>query len=178
MATPKTQSKIAVSVDLDKYFEDSIMGQIEQQIVAKIESRLESTITKLVQTTVEKLADKQFDRLAKAKLEEFFVKSHQKTDYYGSPTGESVSLVQVLEKKFADYLEQSVDDNGQPSSYSESLKRSQWMLNKLAHEPLQQAVNETVKSITAKAKEQIQASVSRYITEQLAPTISVPQLKQ
>lgn len=178
MSKAKTNSKISVELSLDEYFENNIMAHLTTMLEAKIESSMESQVEAIVRCKVEELANKEFNKIAKSKVEEFFTKAHHKTDYYGHPTGQSESLIEVLTKKFGEYLDQSVDDNGQPSSYSKSLKRSQWMLNKLAHEPLQKAIEETVQGIAKKAKEQIQSSVSRYIAEQLAPTISVPQLKQ
>jgi hypothetical protein len=84
----------------------------------------------------------------------------------------------MLLKQFNEYLEEQVDEKGEKGGYSRTgLRRSQWMLNKLAHEPLQAAVEETVKKIADEAKKQVQASVARYIAEQLTPTVNVPRLK-
>jgi hypothetical protein len=173
---PPTGS-ITVTVDFDRYLDGTMRDAIVNQIVVALSDKLEDGVTKLVQQRIEALAREQFDALARAKVQEFFTMAHRKTNTWGEPTGEAVSLREILLDKFRAYLDENVDEKGQVSSYSKSMKRSQWMLNELAHKPLHDAVDQTVQSIAAKAKEQIQASVSRYIAEQLSPRIEVPQLK-
>lgn len=140
----KTNSSLTISLSLDQYFESSILSKIEQMVTVRVEESLGTSIEKMVAEKVSALADKQFEKLAKSKLEEYFIKSLKKTNMWGDPTGESTSLVEVLKDQFAKFLDQQVDDKGNPSNYSgDKLKRHQWMLNKLAHEPLKQAIDDT-----------------------------------
>ncbi|NUB12682.1 hypothetical protein GAY28_08150 [Azospirillum brasilense] len=168
---------ITVTINVDQWLNGSLQDVVVKSLVNSLQKQISGAVKEAVETKMLELADQQFQALATEKLEEFFTKAHRKTNGWGEPTGQTYSVRELLTDRFQQYLGEKVDSDGRPSSYSGSLPRSQHMLNTLAHKPLQEALNETVKAFTAQAKTQIQASVSRYIAEQLAPTISVPAIK-
>lgn len=169
---------ISVTVNMDQWLSGSLNDVLVKSLVANMAGRVEKAVAAAVTEKVLALADQQFQALAEAKLEEFFTKAHQKTNTWGEKSGESYTIRELLLDRFKQYLDTKVDaKSGAEGNYSGSIRRVDFMLNNLAHRPLTAAVNETVKEIADKAKLQIQATVSRYIAEQLAPTISVPALK-
>lgn len=170
---------ITVTIDMNKWLSGSINDVLVNSLVTSLSGSLKHKVGKVVEEKVLELADAQFQALAEAKLEEFFTKSHQKTNTWGEKTGESYTIREMLLDRFKLYLDDKVDaKSGAESSYSGSIRRVDFMLNQLAHKPLQAAIDETVKAFSAQAKAAIQANVSRYIAEQLAPTISVPALSK
>lgn len=172
--TTSEKGSISVTLNFDQWMNGSIEDHIIAKLVAALTTRLEASIKTQVETKMLKKINAEFDELARKQVEDYFMKQVKKTNSYGEPTGEQTNMRDLLAKKFQEYMSQKVDSKGNPSSYSDGLPRSQQMLNQLAHKPLQEAIDETVKGIAAKAKEQIQQTVSRYIAEQLSPTISVP----
>ena len=168
---------ITVTISMDKWLSGNINDVLVRSLTSTLSAKLDKQIGKAVEAKVLALADAQFQALAEAKLEEFFSKAHQKTNTWGEKTGESYTIRELLLDRFRLYLDAKVDPkSGAEGSYSGNIRRVDFMLNQLAHKPLQAAIDETVKTFSDQAKTAIQANVSRYITEQLAPTISVPAL--
>lgn len=173
---------VTVTVNVDQWLNGSLEDVVVQSLTAHITGRLSATIEKAVKAAVDTkimdLVNGKFAELAEARVIEFFIKAHSKTDAWGNVKGEPVSIQDLLLVKFDQYMDEKVDGKGRKSTYSgdNKLTRAQWMLNTLAHDGLKAAVEQTVADISAKAKEQIQANVTRYITEQLTPNIEVPKL--
>lgn len=168
---------ITVTINVDQWLNGSLQELVVKSLVNSLQKQISNAVKDAVETKVLELAEAQFQALAAEKLEEFFTKAHRKTNTWGEPTGQSYSVRELLMDKFSEYLSERVDHEGRASSYNGNMARSQWLLNTLAHKPLRAAIDETVKGIADQAKAQIQATVSRYIAEQLAPTISVPAIK-
>jgi hypothetical protein len=171
--------RLAITLDLSDWHEDVTMKEIENKVVAELTGRLKEQVATVVRETVVSLADAEFKKIAKSELEKVLTKGFKKTNEYGEPIGSETSIREMLLAQFKEYISEPVDSEGRRESYSRngSLTRSQYIINKMAHGPLMDAVQETVKKIGEEAKKQIQASVSKYIAEQLTPVIHVPQLR-
>lgn len=170
---------ITVTINMDKWLSGSVNDVLVNSLTHALSAKLKDQVGKAVQEKVFAMVDEQFQALAASKLEEFFTMSHQKTNTWGEKTGQSYTIRELLMDRFKGYLDAKVDaNNGSESTYSGSIRRVDFMLNQLAHKPLRDAIDETVKAFSAQAKAAIQTNVARYITEQLAPTISIPSLSK
>lgn len=175
-ATKTPQGSITVTLDVKQWLNGSLESIIANALVDKVAGMLVKNVQEIVKERVLAMADEKFDALAREKMTEFFLKEHKKTTQWGDPTGEAFTMRELLLDRFQKFMAEKVDDKGNASNYSGNLPRSQWLLNTLAHKPLQEAINQTVTDIREKAKTAVQASVSRYIAEQLSPTINVPKI--
>jgi hypothetical protein len=159
-------------------------GTLEEIIAGRIADGLKTImrdeIKKKVLATIDELAKESFQATAQQALTDFFERKMQKTDQWGNPVSKAESLQELFIKQFDTFINQKVRaKDGAEVNYSSdpSVSRISYMISTMAHKPMQDAITEKVKEISDIARTQIQASVSRYITDQLAPTISVPQLK-
>jgi hypothetical protein len=177
MKTKKENGRLTATLDINEYMEGSIRERIEERLVNLIAEKIGKRMDEVIGARILELADKEWNKSAKAKVDEFFSKPCRKTNNYGEETGGSITMRELLIERFDKYLTAKVNNRGE-ESYNGDTTRAQRMLDDLIKKPLQDAVTETVKKIADKAREQVQASVSRYIAEQLSPTISAPQLKQ
>jgi hypothetical protein len=170
---------ISITLQLDQYLSS---GTLENLIANNLAQQLAPEIKKIIRRQVEETileaAKGQFSKHAEKMTQEFFEREFTKTDTWGQKTGEKVSPIEHFGKLFIQYMGQKVDDKGNESTYSGTVPRTVWIMQKLAIEPLNAAIKDQVGKVAAEAKQQITNSVSRYIADQLTPQIpSAPQLK-
>lgn len=167
---------ITITLDTDQYLSGTLEGIIVESLVRQLSGQIKDRVADAVTHKVTLLADQEFARIARQQLDEFFSKPHQKTNEWGDATGTEVTIREMLVERFARYLDQRVDSNGREERNNSYPTRLDWLLRRLADEPLQEAIDERVGAITKTAKERIQQNVSRWIAEQLAPEINVPRI--
>jgi hypothetical protein len=173
------RGSITITLQLDKYLrggtlEDLIANNLSKQI----SSSLEKVIRARVEQTILDMAKGEFEKHTQQMVQKYFEKDFYKTNNYGQKTGEKISLVEYFGNLYQEYLAKKVDTKGNESSYNEGVPRVVYFMQKLAIEPLNEAIKQQVGQVAVKAKEQIQNSVSRYIADQLTPQMpTVPQLK-
>ena len=174
------KGSITITLELDKYLssgtlEDLIAANLSRQLAPQIEK----VIKQRVEATILEAAKGEFAKLAESLCKEFFEKEFQEHTQWGGKTGKKTTPMEYFGELFSQYLKQTVDaDKGQESTYSGSITRTAYIVRSMAIKPLNEAIKEKVGAVAAEAKKQIQDSVSRYIADQLTPTIpTVPQLK-
>lgn len=168
---------ITITVNLDSWTDGSMHDKMVSLVSRRLTNVLEKTIADAVKEKVLALVDAEFEAIAAAKLEEFFDGELFKTSQWGERTGKPTSLREMLLKQNEDFLAEKVRNDGNATGYRDGGKaktRGEWAVLKMANQAMKEAVEETVAKISTEAKKQVQASVSRYIAEQLTPAISVP----
>lgn len=184
-ASPEPQAElptgaITITLQLDKYLSSGTLESlIADNLARQLAPQIEKVVKQRVEETILKAAKGEFAKHAKNLTQEFFEKEFFKTNEWGSKTGEKVSAIEHFGRLFVQYMNQKVDGTtGADSTYSSAIKRTEYIFRSMAIEPLNAAIKEKVAEVAAEAKKQVQASVSRYIADQLTPSIpSVPQLK-
>lgn len=168
----ETPQGLNITVTIDPHQIRGIEHAVIQAIARQFEKRLEQAVNNLVAAKTEEAVHD----LALSKVDEYLARPRQKTNSYGEPVGDPITPLEILMKQFAEYMQQTVDSDGRVSSYRNTMKREDHLIAKLGIAPLQTAVQEEIQKISAKAKGEIQKTVSAYIAQLLAPDITVPKL--
>jgi len=79
-------------------------------------------------------------------------------------------------KQWGDFMSQKVNARGEPGSYNDQTTRSEYMIRQIVDKDMKDATTAAVAQISAEAKKQVQAAVSRYVAEQLMPNVNLPQI--
>jgi histone H3/H4 len=171
---------ITITLQLDKYLSSGTLESlIADNIARQISGDIKKVIQQQVEATILKQAKGEFAKHAKRLCADFFEKEFFEHDRWGGKTGKKTSVVEHFGELFKQYMDQKVSPkNGEESGYSDGIKRNEYIFRSMAIAPLNQAIQQKVGEVAAEAKKQIQDSVSRYIADQLTPTLpAVPQLK-
>lgn len=174
-AAPK--GHITITIDTDRYISGSLNDKIVDALTTKLSQQIKEQVAEAMAHKVTLMIDQKFARIARQQLDEFFIKPHQMTNKWGEKTGTEVTIREMIVERFAAYLNQRLDSKGRDERSDTYPTRMDWLLRRLCDEPLQDAIDERVGAIAKTAKDRIQANVSRYIAEQLAPEISVPKIE-
>jgi hypothetical protein len=171
---------ITITLQLDQYLSSGTLEDlISTNLTRQLTPLIEKVIKQRVEETILKAAKGEFAKHAKQLCHDFFEKDFFEHDRWGSKTGKKTSVIEHFGELFRQYMEQKVNPkNGEESSYSDTIRRTEYIFRSMAINPLNEAIKEKVGQVAAEAKRQIQDSVSRYIADQLSPQMpTVPQLK-
>jgi hypothetical protein len=171
---------ITITLQLDKYLSSGTQESlIADNLSRQLAPQIEKVIRQRVEETILKAARGEFAKHAKKLTTEFFEKEFHEHTQWGGKTGKKTTPMEYFGELFSQYLKQTVyAENGNESTSSGSISRTAYIVRSMAIKPLNDAIKEKVGEVAAEAKKQIQDSVSRYIADQLTPTIPpVPQLK-
>jgi len=113
---------------------------------------------------------------AKVFLQDFIDKPRDVTNTYGEKTGQTVTFSERILKQWGDFMSQKVNARGEPGSYNDQTTRSEYMIRQIVDKDMKDATTAAVAQISAEAKKQVQAAVSRYVAEQLMPNVNLPQI--
>jgi len=175
-ATPDALADtIEMKVDIGPYITQQVAQRVINGVVLHYHKAVDEAVKASIHTLVKQLAADRFTEIARQRLDAVFNHEVQLTDRYGKPSGQVEVLNQQLEQMFNTWLNEKVDEKG-ATGYSAKYSRTQWMLNELAHKPLQTAVEAKVKEVGEIAKAQVKNIVSHFIAEKLAPSIDVPKI--
>jgi hypothetical protein len=177
---------ITITINMDQYLSSgSLEDKIATSIANAVSVNIQKSIEKKALALVEARIEAEFTETAATKVQQVFDMPIQKYNEWGSKTGEPVVLRDMIIKRMDEWLKETVrKTDGVPGSagYNEDkskyLSRLHWMVQELAIKPLNVAVQDQVKTVTAEVKGMVQNSVSAYIADQLAPKMpAVPQLQ-
>lgn len=164
-----------INIRMDDHINASMNTEIINRVTALYKQHINKAIVDKIDEKIASLIDDEFEKMALPVVEAFFTKPHARTNSWGERNGEEVTMREIIQKNFDKWLEHPVDAKGLPDRNGRgSTQRLQFWINNLGKAPLQEAIDKTVSDISRKAQDQIQASVSHYIAQQLAPTIDAP----
>lgn len=155
--------------------------EILSQLVENAAQRLANSLEREAKQHVHKMIEREFKVQMKEHIrrsfEEYIAtamdRKRKKTDEWGTETGSAVSFSELMKSEWQAYIHAKVNDRGEPGSYNDKMTRIEWFVKKHALEQLSADSKVAIDSLTAEARKMIQGSVSRYIAEQLTPTVSV-----
>lgn len=174
--------KINCGLNLDWYDEDGSLDQaIETRIISKIvkdfSDKLEQGITEKIQSQIEGTIDKVSNKL----IEDFISKKALVTNSYGREV-ESGTIEELLERRFANYWQDKVDDRGSSSSYGSSQTRMEWLIDnriekqcKVFSEDLAKEVN---KQVTSVMTDSLKVAIGGTLVDKLGIENIVKKLKE
>lgn len=114
---------------------------------------------------------------AKTFLQDFIDKPRDVTNTYGEKTGQKVTFSERVLKEWGDFMKQPVNARGEPGSYNDRTTRAEYLIRGIVDKDMKDATTAAVAQISSEAKKQVQATVARYIAEQIMPNISVPKVE-
>lgn len=168
-------AKLNIELDIDwldpEYsIEESVQKTIEDHVMAEVERKfMKKAMEKFEEAIDEKVSEVAF------KVVDDFVETQRflqpKNSYDKNP--EYKTIQEILGGKLEDALNQSVDENGKPTSsnYSRKGTRLEWLTGKLAQEYADEKVQGAVKDIKLQIETFILQKVKGEIFNQLSAEI-------
>lgn len=179
-------AKFNITVEIDCIDED---GNLDERITEEIISGVCNKVSANVATKIEKEATERFkgkieqvDKTISERLNdmmnEFFDTPKDITDKWGDVVRKGVSIKQLLKEACENFMEQTVDNNGNISTnpYYTAQKRVDYIVKKVVGNDLESAIQKAVKEVTDNLKARINNEVKKQLGEKLADVIGLPDM--
>lgn len=166
-------AKINITLDLDWFGED---GSLDEAIKKGI---TESVVKKISEDTLEDISEKvdtvistEISKRLNTYMDEIFSKPRTVTDKWGEIIKENVTIKSQLSEALEHFIDQKVDDKGNPDSYSYSKKtRVEYMAEKFYKDycssTIERIAKETADTIKKLAEQQMSARMGKKMADLL-----------
>lgn len=176
-------AKFEVTVELDWIEdEDTIDEKIKEEIILGIVDKVSKNITNSLESRANEILEKKMkslendisDRLNKV-IEEFLETPKDITDMWGDIIHRDVTVKSILKESCANYLEQKVDSNGNPTknNYGNNITRVEYVVRRAVEGDLSYAIKRVTDEITKKIKEKVTDEVKTQIGKKLSDAIGI-----
>ena len=168
------KSQVEVRVTITQEQVDGSLNRAIDLAVARLLKPIEKVAAQRIEARIADGIKARCDEVVTALLDREF----KPVDEFGNPTGATSTLMAAARKEISSYMTERVDNNG--NTYRDSYgrdsqpRRIDWLVGKVAKPELDTAMKEAVAGVTKEARAQVQAIVTRFMTDQLAPTIQGP----
>lgn len=166
---PAAVTKVEVEVPTPTL--DQVANRMAMQLLAgERYSSERPPLRALAEQKLDALISEKIEARATAIVEDLLTKPIQRTDTFGQPTGEPVSLHAILAKEIEGWCAASVDSSGREGrdSYGTRTTRLEWLVKQVASSDLQQAVTKEVDRIKAELKSAATGAIAKQIAERVA----------
>jgi hypothetical protein len=170
-------AKFNISVELDWIEEDGTLdNELKDIITQKVVDSVIKNVTEQVNCQVTNKVNERlcnFDDVISEKLngmmEEFFNTPKNITDSYGDIIKKNVTVSQMLKDACDNFIEQSVDEYGKPSTgYNRKYNtRVDYIVSKSIDTNMTCAINSAVTAVTKNLKEKISSAIKDQLGEKL-----------
>lgn len=155
----------------------------EADIVRGVCRHFADRLTPLINERLDEITESAFteavNREAEKMLTALLTAPQRKTNSWGEPTGDVITMREYLADRFEKYMQQTVDREGRTSndSYNRT-RRSQWLIDTLGEKVVLEAAKVEVEKVRKAAESQISAAVANFIANKLAGPATAPLLPE
>lgn len=151
--------------------QEQLVSEVSRQIIDNARYSLNKDFGDLVKEGIRRNVDEQISKLAEAAIGEILAKPMQPTDAFGNKVGEPTTLQGFICARVAAWAQEITDSNGNPTkkdAYNSAAPRIDWLLGKMVHGELKNAVDLEARKIIGTLK----AGATNVIAKQIADRIS------
>lgn len=167
---PAGVTRVEVSVPTPTL--EQVAGEMARQVLRE-QPYDRPSLRQLAQERLEQAIDAAVTDQVKARIEELLANPLQRTDAFGQPVGEPVSLAAILNERVTSWATDLVNAQGLAADkngygYREAVPRIEWLLKQVASSELQSAVSKEVERIKAELKAAATQGIAKQIAEKVA----------
>lgn len=157
---------ITLNINVDDYFEGSIMdrvaGMISDQVSTELRQRVQSCVSSSIKSVVE-------EKCAQI-IEEELQKPCIKTNEWGEPTGNGVTLRQYVIDSFDKYMKQKVNYEGRLADHYDGKAKERWqyLIEAVGLKSLEHEVKSQIQKIREEALQQISGTIAALLAKNLS----------
>ena len=144
------------------YCQDHVLEEIVERAAAQYVERLgwehrqefDKLMTKAIETKVNEI------------LADVVTRVFQPVDVFGSPVGESTTVIGVLAKKAETFLTEKVGSDGRMgSSYGEKMSRHEYVVKQVYEAMFHQQVKRDIEGLVKRAKDKAHLAIAAQVLE-------------
>lgn len=181
-------SKFNVSVEIDYIDEDgNLDDEICEQIVNSVVNKVSDAVMKRTEERAQSLFEERLQTMENtvsarlnAMMDEFFSTPKDITTAWGEVKRHNVTVKQLLEEACDNFMNQSLDRNGNPvkgSSYGVEYKtRVDYIVSKSIDHNMECAIKKAVSDVTENLKKRISDEIKQQMGEKLAGIVGLENL--
>lgn len=154
----------------------------EETIIRGVCKHFADRLTPVINEKLESLTESAFNgairKAADEMLKEMLNRPQRKTNSWGEPVGDPVTMRDYIADRFEKYMSETVDREGRKStsSYDKGRTRSEWLIETLGEKEVLAAAKVEVEKVRKAAESQISAAVANFIASKLAVPATAPLL--
>lgn len=158
-----------VTIDMEEYTEISLADQIACEVARTyIGQSVRENIKAKVEAAVKAEIDEGIKGKVDAILEEMISKGVPKTNNWGEPTGEMVSVRDSIIQQADRFMKEKVNSRGEKEDYHNSgMNRVDWYIKKYAQDGLDKAIKAQIDAIKGEAVNSVKDTVAKLMAEKL-----------
>ena len=180
-------AKFNITVELDWIDEEyNLDEEIREAIVDKVVNKVQDKLIQQVDTECSNRINDQMANIEKAVsdklnsiMDSFFDEPRDVTDRYGDVIKKGVTVRDTLKKACDEFINQSLDQNGKPTTSDWNVKyktRIDYIVAKSINYDMERAINNAVSSVTDNLKKKISDEVKKQMGDKLANILELDKM--
>ena len=165
-----------VSIDLPEW-DDPVEGykSLQGEIVREAVRQLFDALRRDLEQTITNQLDEQIRKQLAEILTDIVETPIQKTNSYGEPRGEPVSLRERIIKHAEDWLQEAVDEQGKTKSYhrDKTMPRAEWMTKRAVRSQLYKLYHERIAEAVQQAKDTLNDELENMIKDAIKSKLNL-----
>lgn len=180
-------AKFNITVELDWMDEEyNLDEEIKETIINSIVNKVQDRLIQQVDTECNNKINSQIANIEKTvsdklngMMDAFFDEPRDVTDNYGDVVKKGVTVRDTLKKACDKFMDQSLDEYGNPTTYSYNAKyktRVDYIVAKSIDYNMESAIKRAVSDVTDNLKKKISAEVKKQMGEKLANILELDKM--
>lgn len=165
-------------IDEQKGLDETVKEQIIDSVVSKIQKGVTDKVEKKISDTIDLVIVAKINEKTDAMFNDFISRPITLTDSYGSKVEVWDNLEALIKKRFDNFMEQKVDDQGRTttSNYGNTYSRINYIVDKQLKDYASKFTTEAVAKVGAEIKTHVQEGLTQKLGAELMKVLKVDKM--
>jgi Zn/Cd-binding protein ZinT len=162
-------------IDDEMNLDDTIKQNIIDAVIKKIEKNVESQVEKNINKTLGETIVNKINEMTENLFNDFMNKEISLSDRYGDKIEVYPNVKALIKKRFDNFMEQTVDENGKTyeGSYGTKYQRIYYIIDKQLKSFANKFTEDAVKTVSSEIKEHVKEGLTTKLGAELMKVLKV-----